>query len=164
MGLDQEWSKLTKEEQDEFIDLMLANDELQRKIKDWNKHPKSEEKFFDMIYDFKNRVDENAGFIVAMESDEVLSGVHNIEFATGKQCGKITIVEADKHKKYAMVYTNKATFEKSCNELSGLVMFIDDILKYVEGIKEVDGIIINEGTDNVLFSKMMIRAVLGALE
>ena len=43
-------------------------------------------------------------------------------------------------------------------------MFIDDILKYIERVKQVDGIIINEGTDNVLFSKMMIRAVLGAIQ
>lgn len=163
MGLDQEWNKLTKVEKDEFIDLMLANDELQQKITSWNKHPKSEEKFFDMIYGFKNRINENAGFIVSVEHDDIILGVKNIEFATGKQHGKITIVEADKHKKYAMVYTSKKAFENSCNELSGLVMFMDDFLRYIEGVKEVDGVIINEGTDNVLFSKMMIRALLGAL-
>ena len=164
MGLDQEWGMLTKEEQNEFVNCMLANDELEQKIKKWNKHPKSEDTFFDMIYAFKKRIDENAGFIVAMESNDVLSGVENIQLATGKQRGKITIVEADKHRRYAMLYTSKEAFKKSCNERSGLVMFIDDILKYIERVKQVDGIIINEGTDNILFGKMMIRAVLGAIQ
>ena len=164
MGLDQEWGKLTEEEQDKFINCMLDNDELEQKIKKWNKHPKSEDAFFDMIYAFKKRIDENAGFIVAMESNDIMPGVENIQFATGKQRGKITIIDADNHKRYTMLYTSKETFKKSCNELSGLVMFIDDILKYIERVKQVDGIIINEGTDNILFGKMMIRAVLGAIQ
>lgn len=105
------------------------------------------------------RSEECGGFIVAILSGNIPTGVNNIVFFTGEEKGEIHKVENSDGKSYAMVFTSKSRFQK-CNDTSGLVMFIDEVFELLEGKAELDGMVINFGSDNIIFDKIMMRAAI----
>lgn len=163
MGLEEWWNEMSEDEQEAFMDYMLDNVNLEKAIRRWNSNPKIIEIFMEMIYTFVDRINDGGAFIVALESDDIKSGVENIEFATGNKGGIIaSAISVKENKKYAMLYTDKEYFEGNCNDLSGLVIFIDDILKYIEKRKGIQGVVINAGRDNIILGKPFIRIILWA--
>lgn len=53
-----------------------------------------------------------------------------------------------------MVYTSRNRFEESCNELSGMVMFMDIVFRKFEERKEVLGIVVNSGREKIVMGKI----------
>lgn len=161
MGLEEWWNEMSEGEQEVFIDYMLDNEKLEKTIRSWDDNPQNTDTFMEMIYTFVDRINDGGAFVVALESNTIKPGVKNIEFATGNKGGTIaSAVNVKENKVYAMLYTDKKYFERNCNDLSGLVMFIDDILEYIETIKNVDGVVINAGRDDIILGKPFIRTIL----
>lgn len=163
MGIEEWWNGMSEDEQEVFMDYMLDNVGLEKAIRRWNSNPKNTDIFMEMIYTFVDRINDSGAFIVALESDVIKVGVENIEFATGNKGGIIaSAISVKENKEYAMLYTDKKYFESNCNDLSGLVMFIDDILEYIEKRKDIAGLVINAGKDDIILGKTFIRIILWA--
>lgn len=72
-------------------------------------------------------------------------------------------VEGKDGKYYAMAFTSRESFKK-CNDTSGLVMFIGDLFVLIEGMEEVNGIVLNIGREEIIFDKMLLRATLSLID
>ena len=102
----------------------------------------------------------DAGLIVAIKSDVVKPRADNIEFLTGKQHGMVQTAATQDGKAYAVVFTSKERFQNCCNDLSGIIMFMEDVFVTLEKREELDGIVINAGTEETILDKMMMRAII----
>lgn len=150
---------ISEEEKKECIEYMLQNDEIELALNNWEQHKNSDEYMCKVLDVIAARSEECGGFIVAILSDNIPTGVNYIALFTGEEKGEIHRVENSDGKSYAMVFTSKSRFQK-CNDTSGLVMFIDEVFDLLESKAELDGMVINFGSDDIIFDKIMMRAAI----
>lgn len=149
---------INEDEKKRYIEYMLQNDIIEEVLLKWNKSGKSED-LCRLIETIAVRTEECGGLILAVESDVIRAGVENIIFFTGTERGSINRVTDSEGNSYAMVFTSKEKFQ-ACNDTSGFVMFIDDVIELIESNEVLNGMIINFGTDDVIFDKFMMKIVL----
>lgn len=154
------WDSFSESEKQENIQYMLNNAELENVLQKWKNSKETEEDFLHFINAFIKSNDNDAGLIVAVKSNVVKPGVDNIEFLTGKQHGMVQTAATQDGKAYAMVFTSKERFQKCCNDLSGIIMFMEDVFVTLEKKEELDGIVINAGAEEIILDKMMVRAII----
>lgn len=164
MNLNEFWESFSEEEKQENIEYMLQNDKLVAALRNWKIDIESVDTFLEMVEAFLDSIKRNAGLIIAIKSEVVKTGADNIEFLTGIQSGEIQRAVADNGKSYAMVFTSRKHFKECCDDLSGIILFMDEILINLEQRKEIDGIVINAGKEEVVLNKMIMRAIIGAFK
>ena len=62
-----------------------------------------------------------------------------------------------------MAFTSKEHFRKF-DDASGIVIFVGDIFGIIEHKKNIDGIVLNAGEEEVVLEKGLIRAVLWIID
>lgn len=164
MDLEALWNTFTEKEKRENIDYMLSNHELEEAIGEWKMKPEDVDTLVTMVEIFLDRIQQDAGLIIAVRSNTIKPGADNIEFATGRQRGEVQLAQGSDGKSYAMVFTSRERFRACCNELSGLVMPIDILLEHLEKRTKINGIVINADKEEVVLDKFLMRAVIGALK
>ena len=156
--------EFTSEEKQQFIEYMLDNKELEKKLRKWDKSQNNTDYFIEMIEEMAKRDREQGGLIVSVKSDEIPTGADNVEFFMLDKYKKISInyAEDQSGKQYMMVFTSKKKF-KECNDTSGVVMFVGDVIEFALMMERTDGIVLNmrrkEGRDGIIFGKIILRAI-----
>lgn len=147
---------------EEIIQYMLENDSLEKALKKYKRHPKRSRNLISLLRILAEQDKDNRGLIVAVSCDEISVGVENIEFFNAdKNC---TFHKAgEKDSAYVMAFTSKEHFRKF-DDTSGIVMFIGDIFGIIEYKKNIDGIVLNAGEEEVILEKGLIRAVLWIID
>lgn len=154
--------KVTTEEKKMFIDYMLNNEELEKVIQKSCENP--------LIYELLvfgaiiERCQNDAGFIVAVNSDKIPAGADNIEFYTEvtKGCEMICAGKED-GTKYVMVFTSKERFQKA-GDMSGMVMPIDDFIGVMCLKKEIDGMVINVMDEELIMETSALEILLKCID
>lgn len=157
--------EFTAEEKQQFIEYMLNNKALEKKLKRWDKSPNNPDYFIEMIEAMAKRDQEQGGLIISVKSDEIPTGAENIEFFILDKYKRMNMnyAEAPSGKKYIMVFTSRKEF-KECNDTSGIVMFIGDVINLALITKQTDGIVINAGKHGIAFDRVILRAIKECIE
>lgn len=156
--------EFTSEEKQQFIEYMLDNKELEKKLRRWDKSQNNPDYFIEMIEEMAKRYSEQGGLIVSVRSDEIPTGADNVEFFMLDKYKKISINYAEDQlgKQYMMVFTSKKKF-KECNDTSGVVMFVGDVIEFALMMERTDGIVLNmgkkSGRDGIILGKIILRAI-----
>lgn len=163
--MEKETEEMLEKDKEVFIEYMLNNAELEKLLRKWKRKRKSGESFLELITGIADRDKEQGGFILSVKSDMIPTGADNIELFLSPKYPRLDLnyVEGKDNGKYAMVFTSKERF-RECNDTSGVVMFIGDLVYLLEQKQEVDGIIINLEKEEVIFGKDWLRAIICLLE
>ena len=147
---------------EEILQYMLENASLEKALKKYKRYPKRSKNLISLLQILAEQDRDNRGLIVAVSCDEIPVGVENIEFFNAdKNC---TFHKAGgKDSAYVMAFTSKEHFCKF-DDTSGIVMFIGDIFGIIEHKKNIDGIVLNAGEEEVVSEKGLIRAVLWIID
>lgn len=157
--------ELIEKDKTRFIDYMLANDELEKLLRKWKRKKTSGDLFLELITGIAKRDKEQGGFILSVKTDKIPTGADNLDFFLLPKHSKLELnyVEGKDDKKYAMVFTSKKRFME-CNDTSGVVMFIGDLVYLLEQKPEVDGIVLNLQKEEIIFGKEWLRAIMCMIE
>lgn len=141
-GIVMDQPKLTEEQKQSFIDYMLRNEEVEKAIQKTDKALPLYE--ISVLRSILLRCEDNAGFIVAVDSCEIPTGVDNLGFYTEiTMYSKMHCAAKEDGEKYVMVFTSKSRFME-IDGLSGVVIPIDILIGMICLKKaETDGIVIN---------------------
>lgn len=148
-GIVMDRPKLTEEQKKDFIDYMLRNEKLEKAIQKRNKALPSYQ--ISVLSSILLRCEDNGGFIVAVDSCEIPTGVDNLGFYTEiTKYSKMHCAAKENGKKYVMVFTSKSKFME-IDGLSGVVIPIDIIIGMICMKKaETDGIVINVRNEELI--------------
>lgn len=72
--------EFTSEEKQQFIEYMLDNKELEKKLRRWDKSQNNLDYFIEMIEEMEKRDREQGGLIVSVKSNEIPTGADNVGF------------------------------------------------------------------------------------
>lgn len=147
----------------ELIDLMLQNEAIEKAICNHQKHKRDADILINLLSVMAQRANEDGGFIVSVKCPDVFPGLDNIEILSENKHYELMNVEGKDNKKYVMVFTSKERY-KMCDDTSGVIMFIDHLLRFVEQSDLVDGIVINLNKEQLIWDKIFIRMVLVLIE
>lgn len=160
-----ETEEMIEQDKEVFIEYMLNNGALEKLLRKWKRKRKTGESLFELITGIVNRDKEQGGFILSVKSDLIPTGADHLELFLTPKYPRLDLnyVEGKDNGKYAMVFTSKERF-RECNDTSGVVMFIGDLIYLLEQKAEVDGIILNLEKEEIIFGKDWLRAILCILE
>lgn len=148
----------------DFMNYMLDNLDLERVMCLWNGNKMDPVNNMMMLETLLTKCIENRGLIVSVSGDMIEAGADNIELCTLEQHIDLnTVVDKDDHM-YILGFTTRERFQTYNDDLAGMAMFLDDIFALVDIKSEVDGIVINCGTEEVIIEKNFINAVVQVLE
>lgn len=145
-----------------FIELMLRNEGLEEAARKWN-GDSCMYAALGVLDALAARAQQYGGLIVSVRCREIPAGADNIEFFMADKYCEVCWVEDADGKRYAMVFTSRERFGE-CGDTSGVVMFMDDLLAMAEAKEELDGIVINLGSEQVVIDKPMLRIAMRLLE
>lgn len=152
-----------EEENRKMIEFMLDNAVLEEKIGKWKQKEEDIVLFMDFIAALIKRSREDGGLIISVKSGEVMTGAENIEIFRKDKRGDLNIVAGESGRRFAMVFTSRERFEK-CDDTSGFVMFIDELIGFLETQPEIDGCIMNYKEEDVIFNKEMLGILVDFLD
>lgn len=159
---------LSKEERQQYIDYMLENKDMDETLQRWNKAKDEVIETFDVTKKLLEKCKVNRGLIVAIECQEMESDVDNIKlyiFRDDLPDEKFLMNMAVNKdgKKYLTVFTTKERFREFTQKndgIMGILMFVDDIFRFVLLQDKVDGIVLNLAEEEVMFDKDVLKLVL----
>lgn len=154
-----EKEQYSQEEMAVYIDYILQNDELEKAVSKWAKHPKSDNNLMGVIEALVRRDKECGGLIISVECDEIPTGAENIVLFSKSRQYYMHRVEGLEGHHYIMVFTSKKKF-KECEDTSGVVMFIKELFAYIEQHEDLDGIIFNLEKEGMVCGKDFLRVAL----
>lgn len=152
-----------KEENRKMIEFMLDNAVLEEKIGKWKQNEEDIVLFMDFIAALIKRSREDGGLIISIKSGEVMTGAENIEIFRKDKRGDLNIVAGESGQRFAMVFTSRERFKK-CDDTSGFVMFMDELIGFLETQPEIDGCIMNYKEEDVIFNKEMLGILVDFLD
>lgn len=152
-----------EEENRKMIEFMLDNAVLEEKMGKWKQKEEDIVLFMDFIAALIKRSREDGGLIISVKSGEVMTGAENIEIFRKDKRGDLNIVAGESGRRFAMVFTSRERFEK-CDDTSGFVMFIDELIGFLETQPEIDGCIMNYKEEDVIFNKEMLGILVDFLD
>lgn len=152
-----------EEENRKMIEFMLDNAVLEEKIGKWKQKEEDIVLFMDFIAALIKRSREDGGLIISVKSGEVMTGAENIEIFRKDKRGDLNIVAGESGRRFAMVFTSRERFKK-CDDTSGFVMFIDELIGFLETQPEIDGCIMNYKEEDVIFNKEMLGILVDFLD
>lgn len=157
--------EMIEKDKEVFIDYMLDNRELEKLLRKWKRKRKTGESLLELITGIAKRDQEQGGFILSVKSDLIPTGADNLELFLTPKYPRLDLnyVEGKDNGKYAMVFTSKERF-RECNDTSGVVMFIGDLVYLLEQKLEIDGIVLNLEKEEIIFGKDWLRAIICILE
>lgn len=152
-----------EEENRKMIEFMLDNAVLEEKMGKWKQKEEDIVLFMDFIAALIKRSREDGGLIISVKSGEVMTGAENIEIFRKDKRGDLNIVAGESGRRFAMVFTSRERFKK-CDDTSGFVMFIDELIGFLETQPEIDGCIMNYKEEDVIFNKEMLGILVDFLD
>lgn len=152
-----------EEENRKMIEFMLDNTVLEEKIGKWKQKEEDIVLFMDFIAALIKRSREDGGLIISIKSEEVMTGAENIEIFRKDKRGDLNIVAGESGQRFAMVFTSRERFKK-CDDTSGFVMFMDELIGFLETQPEIDGCIMNYKEEDVIFNKEMLGILVDFLD
>lgn len=152
-----------EEENRKMIEFMLDNAVLEEKIGKWKQKEEDIVLFMDFIAALIKRSREDGGLIISIKSEEVMTGAENIEIFRKDKRGDLNIVAGESGQRFAMVFTSRERFKK-CDDTSGFVMFMDELIGFLETQPEIDGCIMNYKEEDVIFNKEMLGILVDFLD
>lgn len=154
---------LSDKEKQKLIEHMLSNGALEEAVIKWSKSKASGEDLLNIMNALAGRAAEQGGLILSVKCEEIPTGAEHIELFTADKPCKIWKVEDRDGKDHAMVFTSRERFAE-CSDTSGIVLFLDDLFILLEYKKELDGIVINLGREEVILDKFILRGALWLLK
>lgn len=151
---------ISPQDKQQFMEYMLLNADMEIALKKWKRHKRDDDTIMALLQAIADRTNLYGGVIVSVTSNLIPAGVENVTLFTADHSCDLNYIEGKKGKKYVLIYTSKDKFKTSGDPASGLVMFLEDVLKFVEGDGDIDGIVINYNSEEAVFDKILIRAVL----
>lgn len=159
---------LSKEERQQYIDYMLENKDMEEILQRWNEAKVEVIETFDVTKKLLEKCKGNRGLIVAIECQEMESDVENIklyilkdDFPDKKFLMNMAVNKVGK--KYLTVFSTKERFQQFSQKndgIMGILMFIDDIFRFVLLQDKVDGIVLNLAEEEVMLDKDVLKLVL----
>lgn len=146
-------------ELEEVVAYMLANEKIETAMKGYTENPSSET-FLSMMTAMIERDAEDGGFILSIHSEEIEPGAENIVVFQNDKHKKLTItnVEIGNESRYALAFTSKRRF-MTCNDTSGIVMFIGELVELMAHSDQVDGLILNLENEEIILDKRIIMVL-----
>lgn len=148
---------ISEELKEKFIEYMLDNRQVERKVEYLGKHPKSRNGVFNLIKELADCDAIEKGVILGIKanSDNLKGRLSFFEM----QQGDLTYVTDSRGRRFVMLFTSKKKFEL-CPDIQGYVCFIKELFEALAVKEAVDGIAFNINSDGILLDKFVIRIVL----
>lgn len=150
-------------EKQECIEYMLENRDLEKTLKKWKKYKRNDDYMFEVLELLIESAKNQKGMIVAVKADNMSIESEQLDFIDINKKYEMLYVTDKKDKSYIMVFTSKERF-KECSNISGVVMFMDELIVAMERRKDVNGIIINLEKEEIILDKIMLRAIIWTIK
>ena len=150
---------MNEKEKKEFIEYMTSNEELELSIDAYKKGKIDIVAFAEEIA----KADKlNKGLILGLETkDNPYQEGELVLFSEGEHYNMAKV--GNNKEECVLVFSSKEELEK-CENLAGVVMFIENLVGALEVKKEIDGLVFNLGSKGYfVLDKMHIRAISGVI-
>ena len=154
---------ISKEKKQELLEYMLCNQSLEKSLQNWKKHKKNTDSIIDLINALADGARSDKGIIVAVNCPDIPKGAEHVDFFMADKKRNMYWVDDKNGMRYVMVFTSKERFQE-CNDISGIVVFMDELFVMIEKRKDLDGIIINLEREEVILNKVILRAVIQVMK
>lgn len=151
---------MNEKEKEEFIEYMTSNEELEVSIDAFKKGKIDIVAFAEEIA----KADKlNKGLILGVETkDNPYQEGELVLFSEGEHYN-LAKVQNNNQEECVLVFSSKEELAK-CENLAGVVMFIENLFGALEVKKEIDGLVFNLGSKGYfILNKMHIRAISGVI-
>lgn len=150
---------ISDKEKQEYIEYMLANKDLEKALGKWKRHKRNDDYMFQMLEVLVESAKNQKGMIIAVKSDNMPIESNQLDFIDINKKYEMHHVTNKKDESYIMVFTSKERFKK-CTNISGVVVFIDELIIAMERRKDVNGIVINLEKEEIILDKILLRAII----
>ena len=155
-----DWDKLSIDKKQLFIGEILNNYHLEEAFKTLNNNKESMEALSIVIKVLIDSIKANRGVVLALkDSNNIDFGQWCFDFIQKSEQGVLQCTTSEKGEQYAFIFTSREDFFKTFPVLSGGVLFWPDALEYIIKNDELDGIIINPGEEEIIFTKADLTTI-----